>query len=176
MNSKVVFFSWPTRFSWGNTQLLGICEMLNSTKLGPFTWFSPLRRTTVLHIVLASVTVNIYSPHFRNLPSSGDTQRFGFQAGISTAKKPPSGTGLPDGRELCGWWMWEQQIQGPVAVERQGRLFQMLIFFFSCLHFNCYFFSLVHLYVSTMPQWDYKLNFSFMPQAMTRIFSQSKFL
>lgn len=91
------------------------CKVL--TSLGPFPCFSPLRGTTVLCIILVSVTVNIYSLHFRHLLSSGDLQRFKFQAGISTAKKPPSGTGLPNCQELCGWWMRERRIEGPVGLK-----------------------------------------------------------
>lgn len=157
MNGKVVFFLTDKVFLGKYSALGDWGELLISTKLGPFTWFSPLGGATVLHVVLASVTVNIYSLHFRDFPSSGDPQRFRFQAGISTAKKPPSGTGLPDCQELCGWWMWEQQIEGPVqlkqpptlpgycssnAAERQGRLFQVLIFFnvFSLAYIvNCFF-------------------------------------
>lgn len=155
------------------------CKVL--TSLGPFPCFSPLRGTTVLCIILVSVTVNIYSLHFRHLLSSGDLQRFKFQAGISTAKKPPSGTGLPNCQELCGWWMRERRIEGPVrlkypphptpplpgycssntVVERQCQLVKMsdFSFFSSCLHVNCYFFPLVHWNTLLLCHRACKLNF-----------------
>lgn len=77
-------------------------QVLISSSLGPLTCFCPLRGTPVLCIILASVTVNFHSLHSGDLLSSGDVRRFQFQAGVSTTKKPPSGSGLPDCQELCG--------------------------------------------------------------------------
>lgn len=166
MDGKVVF-SWLTSLSF-----VGKYSLLWGTDVRCWSapaWvhslaFLPLRGSTVLCIILTSVAVNIYSLHFRDLLSSGVLQRFKFQAGISTTKKPPSGTRLPNCQELCGWWMWEHCIKGPVwlkqfpphmlpgycssntVVERHHRLFKMSDFFLfsSCLHINCYFFPLVY--------------------------------